>query len=88
VLDPVVGEALVHLVGHRDQVVLDAQLRDALELGTGEHGAGRVVRGVQQQQAGPRRDRGAHRVEVDREPAGPRLLDQRHHPPGGAGQRH
>ena len=41
---PVEDEVLVDLVGDHDQVVLDREPGDALELGAGQHGAGRVVR--------------------------------------------
>ena len=58
-------EVLVHLVGHRDEVVLDAELRDHLELGAREHLAGRVVRRVQQQHARARRDRARELVGIE-----------------------
>ena len=59
-------EVLVDLVGHRDEVVLDAELRDHLELGAREHLAGRVVGRVQQQHAGTRRDRARELVGIER----------------------
>ena len=45
-------EVLVDLVGDGEEVVLDAELGDQLELGAREDLAGRVVRRVEQQQAG------------------------------------
>ena len=45
-------QVLVDLVGERDEVVLDAQACDRLELGDGEHLAGGVVRGVEEERAG------------------------------------
>ena len=43
VLAPREDEVLVHLVGDHDEVVLDRDSCDPLQLGSGEHGAGRVV---------------------------------------------
>ena len=49
-------EVLVDLVGDHEQVVLDGQRRDGGELVAGEHRAGRVVRAVEQDEAGAGRD--------------------------------
>ena len=57
-------EVLVDLVGHHDHVVLDRQVGDHLQLVAGEHGAGRVVRGVEQDQLRRVGDRRAQLVEV------------------------
>jgi hypothetical protein len=62
-------QVLVDLVGDRQQVVLDAQGGDCLELLQAEHGAGRVVRRVDQDGARPGRHGGAQGVDVQRQAA-------------------
>src|SRR5690606_28564174 len=74
----VVDQVLVDLVGHHDQVVLAGDLGDRGQLGAREHRAGRIVRGVQQDQPGVGCDGGAQAVDVQDEPVAVR--DE----PGGA----
>src|SRR6185312_2000801 len=62
VLDLVVGHVLVDLVGDDHRVELRGQLPDGGELLAGEDGAGRVVRGVDQYEAGAGREGGAQLV--------------------------
>jgi len=86
VRDAVVDQVLVHLVADRDQVVRHTKLGDGRQLLAGEHGPGRVVRRVQQDRPGAWSDRRPQCVEIEREPAGGGLGDQRNRPPGGAGE--
>ncbi len=79
-------QVLVDLVGHGDHVVLAAQLGEQLQLGARQHGAGRVVRGVEQQQPGPRAERRAQLGLLEAEPP-VRAGAQRHRAHDGAGQR-
>jgi hypothetical protein len=65
VRESVVHEVFVDLVGDDDQIVLDGNLADTAEFVVGEHGAGRVVRGVDQQDLGAWGDGGAEFVEVE-----------------------
>ena len=53
----VVGQVLVDLVGDHDQVVAPGDLRDGRELRRVEHAPGRVVRAVEQDEAGAVGDR-------------------------------
>ncbi len=62
--DAVVHEVLVDLVGHDDRVVLVRQLDEQGERLAGEGGAGRVVRVVDEDQAGAIGDRRAEVVVV------------------------
>ena len=62
-------EVLVDLVGDDDQVALDRHVGDEVELLAVEHLAGRVVRRVEQDQPGGRRDRRAQLVGVEPVPA-------------------
>ena len=71
VLEPVEHEVLVDLVGDRDQVVLDHEVRDPLQLLAGEHPPGRVVRRVDDDHPRLRRhdevlERELRRVQRDR----------------------
>ena len=47
---------LVHLVGDGNQVVFDDNIGDQLQLVAGEHLAGRIVRRIEEDQLGARRD--------------------------------
>src|SRR5690606_35821130 len=58
------------LVGDHQQIVLHREVRDGRQFVGGEDRAGRVVRGVQEQQAGARGDQGAQFVEVRAEVRG------------------
>ncbi len=53
----VVGEVLVHLVGHHDQIVFDGEVGKRSQLFVVENHTGRVVRGVHQQHPSPIGDR-------------------------------
>ncbi|SLH47802.1 Uncharacterised protein [Mycobacteroides abscessus subsp. abscessus] len=63
----VVDQVLVHLVGEHEQVVLAGQFGDRRQVGAAEHGAGRVVRGVDHEHPGARCDGRAQAVEVEHE---------------------
>ena len=69
-------EVLVDLVGHGDQVVLEAQAGDELELLAPEDLARRVVRRVEEQQPGPRRHGPDELVRIER----PVRRPERHDP--------
>lgn len=58
-------EVLVDLVGHDQEVAFARERGDGRQLVPGEHGAGRVVRGVEQDQPGAGRHGGAQLVEVE-----------------------
>ena len=58
-------QVLVHLVRDHEQVALDGELGDGGQLLAGQDGAGRVVRGVEQDQPGAGGDRGAQLVQVE-----------------------
>ncbi len=68
---PVVDEVLVDLVGDGEEIPLDADPGDGLELLAAEDPAGRVVRGVEQDQPGLRGDGGGQGVGVEGEVGGP-----------------
>ena len=62
-------QMLVDLVGDHQQVGAHRELGDGRELGVAEHHAGRVVRRVDDQRPGLRRDGAPQRVDVDGEAA-------------------
>ena len=66
---PVEGQVLVDLVGDGDEVVLSAQPGDPRQLVGGEHGAGGVVRGVDDDRPSAGGDRGGQFVRVEGVPA-------------------
>ena len=66
-LGAVEDQVLVHLVGDHQQVALAGEFGDRGELGAGQDRAGRVVRGVEQDQPGARGDGGAQLVQVQDE---------------------
>ena len=67
---PVVDEVLVDLVGHGEEVVLEADPGDGVELAGREDPAGRVVGRVQEDEAGLRADGGGQGVGVEGEVGG------------------
>ena len=85
VLATVEDEVLVDLVGHHQQVVLERDLGDGEHLGVGEHLPGRVVRGVQQDEARARGDRRTQTFLIEGVPVDPGLEGDRHD--GRAGER-
>ena len=62
------GQVLVDLVGDHQQVGLDRQRGQPAQFLLGEDHPGRVVRGVDDDRPGARRDGGADRVDVEAEP--------------------
>ena len=58
-------QVLVHLVGDHDEIVLDRDPGDRVEFVPGEHLAGRVVRGVEQDHLGPRGHRSDQLVGIE-----------------------
>ena len=76
-------DVLVDLIGDHDEIPLHGQAGDLGQLGPAEHHAGRIVRGVDQDQPGPAGHRVAQHVQVGPEGRRP----QRHRHPGGAGHR-
>ena len=75
-------DVLVDVVGEREQVVLQAQVRDELELVAAEDLAGRVVRRVDDDRPGPRRHGGPQLIGIDR----PVRFVERHVSRGGPGE--
>ena len=76
-------QVLVHLVGHRDHVVLDAQTGDDVELLSAEHLAGGVVWRVEQQHPGAGAEGGSQLVGIEGVGGRPQL----HQAVRGAGHR-
>ncbi len=70
----------IDLVGHADDVVGGAQLRDQVELGPAEHLARRVVRRVDDDDAGAVREGSAQLGLVEGPVGGPQVHEARHRP--------
>ena len=66
-VEAVVDHVLVDLVGDREDVVPLAQLGDDLELAARENLAGRVVRAVEDDRLGPRREGARQAIGIERE---------------------
>jgi hypothetical protein len=79
------GEVLVHLVGDDEEVVLRRYGGDGVQFLDGEHLAGRVVRGVQQDRGGAPADGRAQLGRVERPAVA--AAPQRHRPPLRPGER-